>query len=199
MRNEAMRRPIGLSQDGELVARAQGGEDEAFEGLFHRHKDRIYTVAYTILGNQSDANDIVQETFLRAYRRLNRLRKDGAIVSYLCKTARNAAIDLLRANGNARPDPLDGSDASSIDPVSHRPGPDAELRRQIDNDALGVAIAELNPDHRVVVVMHHIEDLPVDEIATELQIPVGTVKSRLGRARAALRRKLIGPLGRSDT
>jgi RNA polymerase sigma-70 factor (ECF subfamily) len=177
-------------QDGDLVERAQKGSEDAFEKLYYRHLDKLYSLAYGIVGNQADARDVVQDTFLRAYQRLPQLRRDGAILGYLCRTASNAAIDILRARRNSRAVHLDDVKADLL--PNDEPDPEGELEANINQAALAAALMQLSEDHRVVVVLHHLEGCPVEEIAQRLAIPAGTVKSRLGRAREALRRRLLG-------
>jgi RNA polymerase sigma-70 factor (ECF subfamily) len=179
--------------DGELMRRAQAGEEAAFEALFERYRDKTFTIALSILGDPSEAADVVQETFLRAYRNLARFREDGAIKSYLYRTARNAAIDTLRRRktDSTSLEHPDGGERSLLDPNDR---PDQRLQKKTNLIELHKALNSLSEEHRVVIVMHHLEELSVDQIAEELKIPVGTVKSRLGRARETLRRKLLGTL-----
>jgi RNA polymerase sigma-70 factor (ECF subfamily) len=177
-------------QDGDLVELAQKGREDAFERLYYRHLDKLYSLAYGIVGNQADARDVVQETFLKAFQRLPKLRRDGAILGYLCRTASNAAIDVLRARRSSHVVHLDDVQADSM--PSEEPDPEGALESKINHSALAAALMQLSDDHRVVVVLHHLEGCPVEEIAERLALPVGTVKSRLGRAREALRRRLMG-------
>jgi len=177
-------------QDGDLVEQAQKGRGDAFEKLYHRHLDKLYSLAYGIVGNPSDARDVVQETFLKAFERLPKLRRDGAILGYLCRTASNAAIDILRSRRTSKVVHLDDVGGDSL--PSQDSDPKETLESKLDDRALAAALMQLSDDHRVVVVLHHLEGCSVEEIANRLDIPPGTVKSRLGRAREALRRRLLG-------
>jgi RNA polymerase sigma-70 factor (ECF subfamily) len=177
-------------QDGDLVELAQKGREDAFEKLYYRHLDKLYSLAYGIVGNQADARDVVQETFLKAFQRLPQLRRDGAILGYLCRTASNAAIDVLRARKTSQVVQLDDVKADTL--PSDDLDPDGTLEANINQSALAAALMQLSEDHRVVIVLHHLEGCPVEEIAERLALPAGTVKSRLGRAREALRRRLLG-------
>jgi RNA polymerase sigma-70 factor (ECF subfamily) len=192
-RDEFVSKPPLLG-DGELVERAQKGQVAAFEDLFERHRDRVYTIAYAVLGNPTDAVDVVQDTFLRAFKKLHRFRKDGAVSAYLYRTARNAAIDILRARKGVQTTSLDEADGSPRPIPDPGDTPERAFRRRTNEEALIRAVAQLSEEHRAVLVMHHIEGLSVEAIARELRIPAGTVKSRLGRGREALRRKLLGTL-----
>jgi len=177
-------------QDGDLVELAQKGSEDAFEKLYHRHLEKLYSLAYGIVGNQSDAKDVVQETFLKAFQRLPKLRRDGAILGYLCRTASNAAIDILRARRSSKVVHLDDMREDSL--LSRDDDPKEALESKLDNKALTAALMQLSDDHRIVIVLHHLEGCSVEEIASRLALPPGTVKSRLGRAREALRRRLLG-------
>ena len=177
-------------QDGDLVERAQKGREDAFETLYYRHLDKLYTLAYGIVGNQADARDVVQETFLKALKKLPKLRPDGAILGYLCRTASNAAIDVLRARRSSHTVHFDDVQAETL--PSDDADPKEALELKLNNAALTAAMMQLSEDHRVVVVLHHLEGCSVEEIASRLALPVGTVKSRLGRARETLRRRLLG-------
>jgi len=178
--------------DAELVQRAQSGQRAAFESLFHRHQDRVYTVALAIVGNATDAKDVVQETFVRAYKRLGSLRTDGGVVAYLCKTATNVAIDLVRARKTGKQVSLDAMKSSGIDIPDFSNSPQAHAELQVTNEELMNALLSIPDDQRIVLVLHHLEGVRVDEIADMLGIPMGTVKSRLGRGREWLRRRLYG-------
>jgi RNA polymerase sigma-70 factor (ECF subfamily) len=186
--------PMSYDADAELVELAQAGQRAAFENLFHRHQDRVYSVALGIVGNSSDAKDVVQETFLRAFRRLKSLRKDGGVTAYLCKTAANAAIDIVRARKTGRSVSMEAISESGIDIADLSRGPEALAESRTDNESLMAALLSLPEDQRTVLVLHHLQEMRVDEIAARLRIPIGTVKSRLGRGREALRRRLTGKI-----
>jgi RNA polymerase sigma-70 factor (ECF subfamily) len=194
MRDRPITGSFALLPDGELVELAQRGQRAAFESLFHRHQNRIYTLALGIVGNEWDARDVVQETFVKTFQRLANLDKDGAVAAYLCKTASNTAIDVLRRRH--------GSEIMLSEDLIENEGyqsavlgPDEALRKSIHSEELMKAVLTLRHEHRVVVVLHHLEEQPVEEIARRLNVPVGTVKSRLGRARDILRRKLFASVG----
>jgi RNA polymerase sigma-70 factor (ECF subfamily) len=181
---------LALLPDGELVELAQKGRRAAFESLFFRHQNRIYTLALGIVGNVSDARDVVQETFLKTYMRLARLRKDGAVLAYLCRTATNASIDVLRSRRGMQGNLSVGDKGMEI--ASNAPGPEAVYEQHAAHEALARALLALSPEHRLVIVLHHLDGQSLEDIAARIKVPVGTVKSRLGRAREALKRKLTG-------
>ena len=192
MRDEAQHIALQQLSDGELIGLTQQGNRAAFESLFHRHQDRVFTLALGIVGNHADAKDVVQETFLKTYKRIKSIDTERAVLAYLLKTASNTAIDTLRARKTNTLFSIDAQDSPQIQSTQLTPQNIAE--RAGDEQHLFQAVLSL-PDHqRVVIVLHHIRGLPVDAIAKRLRIPEGTVKSRLGRAREVLRRKLIGKI-----
>ncbi len=169
----------------------------AFEVLVSTHYRRTYSLIYRMVGTESDAADLTQETFVRIYRALPRLRAEGAAGAWVRRIATNLCLDFLRRRNSAPP-------LSSIDaPVSSEADspaswdiadPTAEPERLFDSSEsirlLHRAIQSLPDDYRTVIVLHHMEDMRVEEIAELLEVPAGTIKSRLSRARRELKRKL---------
>ena len=191
-------RPGRLNPDGaagdpaslELVRRAQGGELAAFNALVLRHQDAVYSLALRFLGSREAAEDAAQEAFIRAYRNLRSFRGER-FRSWLFSIAANVARDELRRQGRrpqrsldeARDDP----EAPSIDPADPGPSPEAEALRGDLRRALEHALLELPADWRMVVILSDVHGLSYEEVAETADIPIGTVKSRLSRARGRLR------------
>lgn len=169
------------ADDSELVRRFQGGADQAFGVLMARHERRVYNLAYRMLGSAEDARDATQDAFLSCFRHLSAFRGDAAFSTWLHRIAVNACYDSLRKR----------RDTTSLDdrPLDPAPLPD---HAEQTSSALDVqrALSSVPTDFRVVLVMHEVQDLPVEEIAAVLEVPVGTVKSRLHRGRVALGRAL---------
>lgn len=182
--------------DGELIRRAQRGEREAFEAVYERYHSRLYRLLYGMLGNPADAADLTQEAFVRAYDKLDQLQSDGHMYGWLRRTAVNLGIDMIRRRQTVRFESLDqpfeneegGSMAMEVEDQSASPL--EELESKTLQAAVLEAMATLTPDHRAVVAMHYLEDMSVDDVAKLLEVPPGTVKSRLSRARDAMRRYL---------
>jgi RNA polymerase sigma-70 factor, ECF subfamily len=169
--------------DQDLVRRFQNGEQQAFVLLMTRHERRIYNLSYRMLGRQEDARDATQDAFLSCFRHLGSFRGDSAFSTWIHRVAVNACYDLLRKRG-----PLVS--------LEERLGEPAVTPDHADQTALSAdvqqALLSIPPEFRAAVVMHEILDLPVEEIAEALELPIGTVKSRLHRGRAALGRILAG-------
>jgi RNA polymerase sigma-70 factor (ECF subfamily) len=171
----------------EFLSRLRAGDRLAFEELVRTQQHRVYGLALRMLGNAAEAQDVAQEVFLRAHRGLAEFRGDArlstwlyAIVSRLC---------LNRLAGGERRLTRDGEEALSRI-ADARPGPDQTLEQGELAEALSRAIGELPEERRIVVVLRDIEGLAYEEIAEVLELPVGTVRSRLHRARLDLKEKL---------
>jgi RNA polymerase sigma-70 factor (ECF subfamily) len=167
--------------DQELVERFQGGHEEAFISLMRRHERRVYNLAYRMLGRQEDAHDATQDAFLSCFRHLAAFRGDAAFSTWLHRIAMNACYDLLR-----RRKPVASLDDDQV-PVPASPDHADQAVAAAD---VQHALLEVPPDFRAVLILHELQDLPLDEIAAALEVPLGTVKSRLFRGRAALGRAL---------
>lgn len=174
-----------MSEESELVARSRTGDVDAYDQLVGRYQDRVYQLAYRVTGNREDAWDAAQDAFLKAYRALRGFRGAAAFGTWLHRIAVNTALDLVRR----RPQPTLALHAVAAAAPDE---PDETVLRQDVQQQVQRAIAALPPQHRVVVVLRDIDGLRYEEIAGLLQVPVGTVRSRLSRARDALRRHLAG-------
>ena len=173
--------------DPVLVRRFQQGQEQAFAVLMERHERRVYNLAYRMLGSPEDARDATQDAFLSCFRHLAKFRGDSSFSTWLHRIALNACYDALRRRRDTTS--LEGR---SVDPM---PVPDHADRAAAATDVQR-ALLGVPPDFRAVLVMHELQDLPLEDIATTLGLPVGTVKSRLHRGRVALGRFLSG--GRAD-
>jgi RNA polymerase sigma-70 factor (ECF subfamily) len=170
-----------------FLDRLRAGEASAFEEFVTAYQHRVFGVALRMLGNAAEAQDVAQEAFLRAHRGLAEFRGDArlstwlyAIVSRLC---------LNRLAGTERRLARHGEETLARLPDTG-PGPDQAFERGELEEALHRAIAELPDERRIVVVLRDVEGLAYEEIAEVLELPVGTVRSRLHRARLDLKEKL---------
>lgn len=172
--------------DAELIRAHLAGDVRAFEALVARHRTRVYAVALRVCGRPEDALDVCQEVFITAFRKLGTFRQEALLSTWLHRLTVNAALDLARRRSRR--------DHPSLDVLEARPDPAAgpEEIAMASHRAVAVqaALAKLGPDHRAVVVLHDLNDLDYAGVAEALDIPVGTVKSRLHRARVELARLL---------
>jgi RNA polymerase sigma-70 factor (ECF subfamily) len=169
----------------EVVAAARSGDRDAFAALVRATYDDTYTLAYRLMGNEEDARDVVQEAYLRAYRSIERFRGEAKVTTWLYRITANCASTQLGSRRRHRYEPLD----VSAEPADAGPASDpldravaADLRATVE-----VAIAELPPRLRAVVVLRDVYDLPHEAIAAELGVTETAAKVRLHRARRALR------------
>lgn len=176
--------------DQQCIKRAQGGSGAAFSELVARHQDRIYRYLLRLTHSAEDARDLTQETFIHAYRGLAQWRPEATLATWLFRIGRNLAFDQLRRAKLAEFVPLD-EDANFVDPSS---GPDAALEIAQAFRVLEAALARLPTDHREILLLREIEEMSYDDIATVLNLPHGTVKSRIARARTALLANMPTPL-----
>jgi len=175
----ATERVVGRGAEPTLVERAQRGDVAAFEALLRGRIDALFRTAWAILGSEADAHDATQEACLSAWRQLPRLRDADAFDAWLHRVLVNACRMALRRRGRVREVP--------IAPAHDRAGSDDATSAPFDEaDAISRAFDRLSVDHRTILVLHHLHHRPLAEISVALGIPVGTAKSRLHAARAAL-------------
>ena len=173
-------------RDEDLVRRYLSGDRTAFAALVDRHERRVYSIALRMTGREEDARDATQDTFLTVLRKLSTFRGEAAFTTWLHRVTVNACYDLLRKRQRAPLLERDDEDRPAPEPP---PAPD-----HAGSSALAIdvqrALLRVPEDFRVVMVLHDVRDLPQEEVAAILGIPVGTVKSRLHRGRIALARAL---------
>jgi RNA polymerase sigma-70 factor (ECF subfamily) len=169
--------------DNELVYAARTGDRRAMERLLRRHHDRIWTIARRILGNDADAADATQEALLAVVRGLPRFDGRSAFTTWLYRVVTNTCLDELRRRAR-RPRP--------VEVLPERSQPDPDVADQIVIDA---ALRTLSPEFRAAVVLRDVIGLDYSSIAEVLEIPAGTVRSRIARGRASLAIHLGGNLG----
>ena len=173
----------------ETVANAKEGDPEAFEALVRATHADTYTLAYRLTGNEEDARDVVQETYLRAYKGLKRFRGDAQFTTWLYRITANCASTHLGRRRKHRHDELD----ESVGLVDERAEHDPILRADAGElrEELKVALQDLPPKLRSVIVLRDIYDLPHEAIAEELGISETAAKVRLHRARKKLREEIF--------
>ena len=179
-----------MNDDRRLIADTLAGRPAAFGELVRKYQDRVFNLAARILGNPEDAADAAQEAFLHAYQALPNFKGDSEFFTWLYRIAFNAAVSQKRKRrAVGRLD--DGGEGGIADPASLDPPPPA-VERAEEVAKLTAALARLSPDHRAVLVLKDIDGLMYDEIAGVVGVPVGTVRSRIHRARLELRGLLEG-------
>ncbi len=184
---------FGSSTPAALVELARAGDRLAFGALVERRLDAAYRIARAILGDEADARDATQETFLAAWRDLRRLRDVQRFDAWFDRILVNSCRQTLRRRGRRTIHEIAASEL--IDPVDElRASGEAPDDRTVSLDTLERAFERLSPTDRTILVLHHLEGRPVEAIAAQFAIPSGTAKSRLHAARAALERALEAEL-----
>jgi RNA polymerase sigma-70 factor (ECF subfamily) len=183
--------------DWDWVQKVQRGETESFEVLVQRHEKKIFNLVYRWLGDYHEAADAAQEVFLSAYRSIKSFRGESSFSTWLYRIAINQAKNRRKSliTSHQRMVPLETPDPEKDgDPVAGlpHPGPDPsqEAERQEVHDRVQDGINSLKGDDAMIILLHDLQDVSYEEIGEVLNIPLGTVKSRLHRARQALKAKL---------
>lgn len=179
----------GRESDRALVERCKAGELGAFEELYRQHAGRLFGLASRMLGNQADAEDLLQEIFLLAHRKLDGFRGESALGTWLYRLAMNQCLDYLRsrqARSNQVTDPIDD------EPGSYEPGRRGLAEQAVSKMDLERALARLPEGCRAAFVLHDVEGLEHREVADVLGIAEGTSKSQVHKARLKLRAFLRG-------
>ena len=178
--------------DAEAVARARAGDREAFRELVERHSHQVFQLAYRLTGNEEDAEDVVQETFLRAYRGLSRFEERSQFLTWVHRIASNCAMDLarrrpLRAD---RVEPLDEGWTQGRGEGDSTPDPERLAAASETGRRVAAALTRLSPMERTAFVLRHFEGRPIAEIAQTLRVRAGAAKNCVFRAVSKLRREL---------
>ena len=179
--------------DHRLIADCLEGRTAAYGELVRRYQDRLYNTIYRLLDNAEDAQDVLQEAFLNAYLSLDRFKGEAQFFTWLYRIAFNAAISYRRKRRSslavksgraleAVSEPLDPSDSCR---------PEHGLERADEERRIQDALNRLSPDHRIVLILKDVEDQKYAQMAAILGVPVGTIRSRLHRARMEMRAILL--------
>ncbi len=192
--------PMGEQQvDHILVKRVQQGDKRAFDVLVQKYQHRIVSLVSRYVSDSGDSLDVAQEAFIKAYRAIGKFRGDSAFYTWLYRIAINTAKNFLVAQGRRPPatdiDSQDAEQYSGDTRLKDRASPEHELlREEIENTIYGT-IAQLPDDLRTAIMLREIEGMSYEEIATTMDCPIGTVRSRIFRAREAIDEKLKPLIG----
>lgn len=177
-----------------MIRRAQRGDADAFEQLLLEHQKSVYNLCYRMAGNPDDAMDLSQETFLRAWRCLDQYQFASAFSTWLYRLCSNICIDFLRRRRRQQTVPLTFEDADGEEQTyavpDVQPLPEEQVELKLTRETLAAAMAQLLPEHRAVLQLRVVNEMSYEQIADVLDIQIGTVKSRLSRARNQLKKIL---------
>lgn len=195
-----MKSTAGETDERVLIRRSLSGDDDAFGSLIHTHQSTVFNIAYRMVGDREVARDLAQETFLRAFRALDTFDQSRPFGPWLYRIATNLSInwvkraqvstvplDVPSSTGETHGEPIQIPDSSSEPAVRFL---EAEMQAWLRHEIL-----MLPPDYRAVVELRHFQELSYEEIAETLNLPLGTVKTRLFRARRLLRDRLAEVMG----
>lgn len=185
-------------QQEELIRRAQSGDEHAFEQLLLAHQKSVYNLCLRMTGNPDDALDVSQEVFLRLWRSLGQYQFDAAFSTWLFRLTSNLCIDFLRTRKRKAHLSLTVMQSGETEETGEEysvpdaaPLPEEQVLHAEKKQAVERAMASLPEDYRAVMQLRVVEELSYEQIAEVLQIRIGTVKSRLARARMQLRKLLL--------
>ncbi|HWR60142.1 MAG TPA: sigma-70 family RNA polymerase sigma factor [Clostridia bacterium] len=182
-----------------LVKKSQSGDIEAFELLISSYDKRAYNIAYRIMGNEEDAKDMAQEAMLRVYRSIKDFKGQSSFSTWLYRIVTNVCLDELRRRKNDRHVSIDSTIKTEdgelhIELCSDKETPEAAYERVEQRELIKEAIRELNDEYRSVIVLRDVQGFSYEEISGMLECSLGTVKSRINRARTMLRDRLKSSL-----
>jgi len=183
------------ASDQELAARASGGDEAAFRELLRRYERPVFSLVYRMVRDRALAEDLAQETFVKVFNGLASYRREFKFSSWIFKIANNAAIDHLRRReldtlslDGPTDAPTRGNRTGQVRQLPHRgENPLEELEARELGGAIEQAIGRLRPEYRACILLRHVEGYPYEQIAEMLELPLGTVKTYIHRARNELR------------
>lgn len=180
----------------ELIKRCQQGDADAFDELVEKYQSQIINIAYGMLSNTEDAYDAAQEVFVKIYKSIGSFKGKSSLSTWIYRIVSNVCNDMLRKRQRSAAavsinSVRDNDDDKDLELVDDAPTPEELLELGEAQRTLRLAISELSAEYREILTLSDIEQLRYEEIADILKCPVGTVKSRLNRARNALKKKLL--------
>ena len=189
-----------MSRETRLVRRLRDRDERAFREMVDDYGDRVFNLTYRMLGNREEAEDLAQEVFITVFKSIDTFRGDSKFSTWLYRITANHCKNRIKYlarrhdRGKAELDERaegGGADGPSLGAPRPSPRPDMQLEGAEMERVLQEAIAELEEEQRILVILRDVEDLSYEEICAITDLPEGTVKSRLHRARLALRKKLL--------
>ncbi len=179
--------------ENDLIRKCKKGNREAFNALFSRYQTQVINTAYGMLSDREDASDAAQDVFVKVYKNISSFNEKSSFSTWLYRITANTCSDILRKRqrgGNVISINAPSEDGREFDIEDENSSVDEKLEQNERQAAVRKAISELKEEHRTIITLCDIEGLGYDEISRILRIPPGTVKSRINRARSALRKIL---------
>ncbi|HEX2924868.1 MAG TPA: sigma-70 family RNA polymerase sigma factor [Ruminiclostridium sp.] len=180
--------------ENNLLQKARNGDTQAFEELTGGYYSKVYNICFRMLNNTEDACEQAQETFIKAFRYIKDFKGNCSISTWLYRIATNVCLDFIRKNKNKKVVSIEKSTFEDLQLkdslVSDIPGPETVAEVNAQRQAIREAMAKMSEKNRIIIILRDFMGLSYDEISETVKIPVGTVKSRISRARSELRELL---------
>ncbi|HHX18524.1 MAG TPA: sigma-70 family RNA polymerase sigma factor [Clostridium sp.] len=178
--------------ESQLIKEAKSGNVEAFEELIKQNEKKVFNIAYKMMGNYDDANELAQEAFIKAYKSINKFKGDSLFSTWIYRITTNVCLDELRKRKNKKVISLNEHIKYNDEEIKpqvkdERPGPEKIFEKKETKNLINQCIESLPADYKTVIILRDIEGFTYEEIAKIINCPEGTVKSRISRARKALR------------
>ncbi len=177
--------------DNEMIAQVQAGDRNAFDQLVSEYQTRVVNIAYGMLSDREDAYDAAQEVFIKIYKNIGGFRMDSALSTWIYTITRNVCTDFLRKRKEAVSLDAEDENRPKTEPEDQKHTPEARIEQTETQRMVREAIAQMDENYRLVITLYDLEGLSYDEIAQIIGCPVGTVKSRLSRARENLKQYFL--------
>jgi RNA polymerase sigma-70 factor (ECF subfamily) len=184
-----------MNTDHELISRLRAGEQRAFVELIERYKARIFHTTLRILGNREDAEEAAQDTFVRAFRGLENFREESTFSTWIYRICVNTCLNSLESRKRFKSQDIE---KTPVEELPYIESPESDFADEDLQARVFSAIKELPPKYRTVLVLYHIQHLAYQEIAAIMQMPMGSVKTHLFRARALLRERVLREFSREE-
>jgi len=179
----------------DLIQKAKSGDQDAFEQLVLAHQNKVYTICVHMVTDREEAADLAQEAFLKAWRNLSSFQGESSFATWMYRLTTNVCLDYLRKQSRRQnistAVSLDDEDSGWTEPADHSQDPQVHLEREERKRALTRALQELPEHHRRPLIMREVSGMSYQEIADALDTDLGTIKSRIARARERLRKILL--------
>ncbi|WHH59938.1 sigma-70 family RNA polymerase sigma factor [Petroclostridium sp. X23] len=185
-----------MSQEKMMVQKCKGGDMAAFEQLIENYQKKVFNIAYRILGNPDDASDMAQEVFLKVYKSISNFKEESSLSTWIYRIATNVCLDEVRKRKKAAVVSINSTiqledGEINVQMEDEGPGPDQLVEEKELREEVRKAIESLNDEHKVAIILRDINGFSYEEISNILQCSLGTVKSRINRARNALKNILL--------
>ncbi|MGE5453606.1 MAG: RNA polymerase sigma factor [Methylocystaceae bacterium] len=188
-------------EEQELLKKARSGDVLAFEQLVEKYQQKVYSLAFRYMGNEEDASDMSQEAFLKSYKSLRNFKGDSTFGTWLYRITTNVCLDELRRrkrryqhfNILSIDEPVATSDGDEVEKeiADSAPLQDTIIDRKEFSSYINAMLDQMKPEYRAVIILRDIMDFSYEEIAQVLDCSIGTVKSRINRARNLLKKKMV--------